>query len=69
MAAGDLHTGADALLAEHRLVAGAPLAAAASMLNPGNTDAIAGPARCHTKADCDDLTDWFMAKRTRKITR
>jgi hypothetical protein len=39
------------------------------MLNPGNTDAIARPARCHTKADCDDLADRFMAKRTRKITR
>jgi hypothetical protein len=69
MAAGDLHTGADALLAEHRLVAGAPLAAAASMLNPGNADAVAGPARCHARADRDDLTDRFMAERTRKITR
>jgi hypothetical protein len=69
MAAGDLHAGADGLLAEHGLVAGAPLAAAARMLNPGNADAVAGPARCHTKADGDDLADGFMAQRTRKITR
>jgi len=37
------------------------------MLNPGNADAVADPARCHTRADCDDLTDRFMAKSTRKI--
>jgi hypothetical protein len=39
------------------------------MLNPGNADAVADPARCHTRADCDDLADRFMAKCTRKIAR
>jgi hypothetical protein len=39
------------------------------MLNPRNADAVADPACCHTRADCDDLADWFMAKYTRKIAR
>jgi hypothetical protein len=39
------------------------------MLNPRDADAVTDPARCHTRADRDDLADRFMAKCPRKIAR
>jgi hypothetical protein len=39
------------------------------MLNPRYANAVADPARCHTRADRDDLANRFMAKRTGKIAR
>ena len=70
VAASDLHAGADDLLAEDWLAAGAPLAAGGTYAEPRERRRGRRPrALCHTPADCDNLADRFMAKYTRKIAR
>jgi hypothetical protein len=63
VSAAHLHSRAEAFFAKHRLAARTPFAASASVLYPGNTDAVALLARRDTGPQRNDFADRLVAKR------